>query len=185
MHLTPKTLFVACLSLFLATAAAAQSPAGSFDELEQRLKRGQEVIVTDADGDRTKGRITEMSSAGFTLSVADGFDERSRSFAAGTVASVRKTDPVWNGLLLGLGAGLAATELWVYDQCGGRGSDRECEVIVSLVGWTALGIGGAVGGALIDKFHNKLVYRAGSTAVVKVTPRISPARQAVAVTLSF
>ena len=89
------------------------------------------------------------------------------------------------GLFLGLGAGLAATELWVYDQCGGRGSDRECEVIVSLVGWTALGIGGAVGGALIDKFHNKLVYRAGSKAVVKVTPQISPARQAVAVSLTF
>lgn len=185
MHLTPKTLFVACLPLFLATAAAAQSPAGSFDELEQRLERGQEVIVTDADGDRTKGRITEMSSAGFTLSVADGFDERSRSFAAGTVASVHKTDPVWNGLLLGLGAGLAATELWVYDQCGGRGSDRECEVIVSLVGWTALGIGGAVGGALIDKFRNTLVYRAGSRTVVKVSPRVGPTRQAVAVSLSF
>ena len=185
MRLTPKTLFIACLPLFLATAAAAQPPAGSVGELEQQLKRGQEVIVTDAEGDRTKGRITEISSAGFTLSVADGFDERSQSFAAGTVASVRKTDPVWNGLLLGLGAGLAATELWVYDQCGGRGSDRECEVIVSLVGWTALGIGGAVGGALIDKFHNKLIYRAGSKTVVTVRPHVGLTRQAVAVSLSF
>ena len=141
--------------------------------------------MTDADGDRTKGRITEITPAGFTLSVPDGFDQRRRSFEAGTVTSVRKADPVWNGLLLGLGAGLAATELWVYDQCGGRGSDRECEVIVSLVGWTALGIGGAVGGALIDKFHNPLVYRAGSKAVVTVKPQIGPARQAVTVSLTF
>ena len=185
MRLTLNTSFVVCLLGFLPMAAAAQSPTGSFGALAVGLRPGQEVIVRGADGERTKGRIAEISPAGLTLTVPDGFDEERQAFAAGSVASVHKTDPVWNGLFLGLGAGLAATELWVHDQCGGRGSDRECEVIVSLVGWTALGIGGAVGGALIDKFHNTLVYRAGSRAVVKVTPRVGLSRQAVAVSLSF
>jgi hypothetical protein len=170
------------MGLILPGRALAQPPAG-LGSLTSAI--GDRVIVTDSAGSRIAGKLTAVAPDGLTLRVTDGFDDRQEQIAASQITTVRKDDPVWNGLLLGLGAGVAAAELWVYQQCGPRGSDRECEVIVSVIGWPAFGGGGAVAGALIDKFTRKLLYRAPGHTAVHVSPLVTPSTRALSVAVSW
>ncbi|MGH9158399.1 MAG: hypothetical protein ACRD2X_00210 [Vicinamibacteraceae bacterium] len=64
---------------------------------------------------------------------------------------VRQRDSIWNGVLIGAGAGAAGGFLWAQSVCGG--DDRECSFIATPVGVLAgAGIGTAVG-AIVDLLH--------------------------------
>jgi hypothetical protein len=169
------------------SSAWAQSVPSKFADLASRLKTGQSVVVTEADGRKTRGDVIGLSDSLITLRVRDrwGSEER-RQFDESAVNSIRRTDAIWNGLLIGLGAGFVATELWTRSECGPRGSDRECSVIVTALGWVTMVPGGAVAGALIDKFTNRLVYRAGGAATtIQVAPVVGPARAGLAASVRF
>jgi hypothetical protein len=146
------------------------------------------VVGADVAGRKTKGVVLDLNDSFLTLREGDrwaGAEER--RFDENRVTSIRRTDSIWNGLLIGLGAGIAASEVWRYSECGPRGFDDECSVIVSAVGLVTMVPGGAVAGALIDKFTgNRLVYRAsGSATTLRVSPVVGRAQASVAVSLRF
>jgi hypothetical protein len=132
--------------------------------------------------------VLDLNESFMTLRVGDRWagGER-RRFDEGGVSSIRRTDSIWNGLLIGFGAGVVASEVWRRSECGPRGYDSECSVIVSAVGWVTMVPGGAVAGALIDKFTaNRLVYRFnGPGTTFHLSPVVGRAKASVAVSVRF
>ena len=177
--MTGRTWFALIWSAFLLPAgAAAQSEATSFDELQRMLKPGQQVVVTELDGRETKGAVTQVSADAVVLGA--------RTFSERTVLSVRRTDSVWNGLLIGLGAGIAANEVFVRSNCGPRGYDDECAAIATAVGMISFVPGGAVIGALIDKFTgNTRLYRTPMRASLAIQPIVARNRTGLSLAVRF
>jgi hypothetical protein len=178
---------VAVVCLQFPTSAVAQPP-DAFAQLSTTLGRNQRVLVQDTAGGKTRGQITDVAPDFIRLRVSDGLGNvRLRTFRNIDVATIRRSDRLWNGLLIGTAAGFAATEIWVYRLCGPRGYDTECAAIALGVGWVSFVPAGAVVGALIDKaIGNQLIYRAGPKAAsVRIVPRLMPGRQAVTTTITF
>ena len=174
------------LALLLPAAAAAQSLPDGFDPIDLQLKPGQHVVVTEFGGHRVKGRVTGVDRSRLTLLIDEGFDERSLTLTPTTISTIRKSDSLLNGFLLGLGAGLVSGEVWVHNVCGPRGYDDECRAIATPIGWAAFGGGGAVIGTLIDKFSTKVLYRApNSRASLQVQPVLGKTTQGLRLSVSF
>src|SRR5258707_14983021 len=95
---------LAMFAVLAPSPAPAQTVASSFDELRQVLKRGRTVVVVDASGERTKGRVADVSPSCLVVRIP-----AARSFAEGTVTEIRATDPWSNGALIGaaIGTGFA------------------------------------------------------------------------------
>jgi hypothetical protein len=84
--------FVLTAALFPGSARA-QALAQSFEDLRHTLKVGQRVVVTDESGQKSKGRVDELSTSSFTVD--------RRTFTEATVTEIRLPDPLWNGALIG------------------------------------------------------------------------------------
>ena len=98
-------IVLAVINLLLAFAlAAAQEPVKSFDQLNTRLKPGDTVWVTDAQGREVKGRIVSVRSDELALD-----SDAATSFPAGSVRLVRERedDSVWKGTIIGGAVGAA------------------------------------------------------------------------------
>ena len=80
--------------------APAQATANSFAELQTVLKKGQTVMVTDASGQRVKGKVAEVSPSSLVVLIPEA-----RTFAEGTVREIRAAGSSRNGALIGLGVG--------------------------------------------------------------------------------
>jgi hypothetical protein len=99
---TKQCLLVSCAvtAAWLPSDAWAQTVATSFAELQPLVKVGEQVVVTDANGLRTKGRISDLSPSTLVI-----LTPQQKSFSESGVTAIRRTDSVWNGALIGLGAG--------------------------------------------------------------------------------
>ena len=96
-------IVLAVISLLLAVAlAAAQEPVRDFTQLNTRLRPGDTVWVTDAQGREVKGQIRALGADALTLEGGGG-----RTFGAPDVRTieVRRNDSLGNGALIGLGVG--------------------------------------------------------------------------------
>jgi hypothetical protein len=91
------TLFA---SLAFAVAASAQQPVDAFSQLPERVKPGSVVIVIDEQGQRTKGKITNLSPTSLQI-LTTGLRERHLSFPADRVWHVNRVDSRLNGFLIG------------------------------------------------------------------------------------
>ena len=93
----PAVAIVAAL-LAAPVQAAGQEPVKSFDQLNARLKVGDTVWVTNAQGREIKGEIQSLAPDALTLEV-DG----ARTFTAHDVRVIheRKRDSLKNGALIG------------------------------------------------------------------------------------
>jgi hypothetical protein len=171
------------LSFVLLPFIALAQPAASFEDVSRTVEPNQRVAVKDIGGDTTRGSVIRVTPSSITVSTGgDG----TRSFERETVSEIRRSDRLWNGLLIGLGAGFLATEIWVHRLCGPRGEDEECAALVSGVGWLTFVPGGAVVGALVDKgLGNQLIYQSRGGAVVRVSPSIHRSRVGVSAHISF
>jgi hypothetical protein len=155
----------------------------SFDDIGRAVQVGDRLAIKDVGGATTRGKVVAVSSSSITLTE----DGARREFDRTIIADVRRSDRLWNGLLIGVAGGFVASEVWVYGVCGPRGYDSECSAIASLVGWVTFVPGGAALGALVDKgIGNQLIYRrsAGRTSL-HVVPILSPSRRGGAVSLRF
>jgi hypothetical protein len=162
--------------------------AASFDDVQRLVKLNQQVVVTDAGGGKTRGNVVAVTPTTIIVRVDDVFAAaRTRTFDRAIVSTIRRSDRLWNGILIGVGAGFAATEVWSYNLCGARGTNAECTAIASGVGWVTMVPGGAVVGALIDKaIGNHLIYTSrANQASLRVSPSVTPRRASVAVTVAF
>jgi len=178
-------LALAIISLLLAFAlAAAQEPVRSFDQLDTRLKPGDTVWVTDAQGREIKGKITSLAAEVLALK-ADG----SRTFSAADVRLVeeRRGDSLLNGGLIGFGiggVGFGLTCLATIDD-----QDRGwCALVTVVYG----GIGAAAGVAVDALIPGKkiVVYRAPApggarTSRLSVSPLVTPRTKGVALSFAF
>src|SRR5688500_6008426 len=89
--------------------ARAQAVPGSFADLPDTLKPGQTVVVTVVGGGKTQGVVLDLHDSFMTLRLGDRWAGGARiRFDEGRVTTIRRTDSIWNGLLIGLGAGVVA-----------------------------------------------------------------------------
>ena len=146
-------------SLVLVSAAQAQDPLGSFASLNERIKPGTIVYVTDEKGEQVKGKITELSAASLKLVTRDKYEQR-MTFPSDRVSRVTRVDSRLNGFLIGAAAGAVPGVLL------GIGFTTYCEnesahcpwapaVLGTVFGLTGGGIGAAIDGAINGQ---RLVY---------------------------
>jgi hypothetical protein len=123
------------------------------------------VIVTDASGQETKGKVADVSASALVVLASD-----KRTFVDGTITKIRRTDSLLNGTLIGAGVGGALVIFGVQSTRGNSDAFYKWEVIGS---WLAPAIG-AVTGALADRaIGTGSVYLAPSR-VARASMAVSP-----------
>jgi hypothetical protein len=177
-------LLVAVL-LVVPAPGAAQEPVKSFDQINTRLKVGDTVWVTDAQGRELKGKIT---SFGPDALVVDSGGTRTLPAADVRLILERPRDSFKNGTLIGLGVGAGFGVIVCASFAEGSQDAGWCALAIGAYG----GIGGAVGlgiDALIP--GKKLVaYRAPGSAGsshtrLSIAPVITPRAKGVAVSFAY
>jgi hypothetical protein len=158
------------VTVLLAPAAVgAQSVARSFAELQPLVKIGQTVIVTDVNGETTKGRVIDLSAS--TLAVRT---PEPKAFPESRVVSVRRTDSLWNGALIGAGAGGAVA---VAGFQATRGESDAVYGWAYVASWLAPVVGAVVGAFVDRSVGNAPIYLASppiSKTRVSVCPLVTP-----------
>jgi hypothetical protein len=101
---------VAVFVSLVPSPAPAQTVATTFEELRQVVKNGQTIVVTDTNGQRTKGKVRNVAVSPPSLVV---LVPEARTMAEGTVAEIRTTDSLRNGGIIGGGVGLGLA-MWDY-----------------------------------------------------------------------
>ena len=166
-----------CLLHLIPKVAAAQS-AEELAEVQAKVKAGDTVRVTEANGKRTTGRFESLSGDSIRM-VREGVP-LSRSTASIQLIERRRPDPLWNGVLIGAAPGIA---MLVGSAASNEGCAVEC-----LGGSIALvGIGAGVG-AMIDasKHRYDSVYRAAPKRTrFDATPLLSKDKKGLALTFRF
>jgi hypothetical protein len=173
----------ALLIVVLPALAAAQVPVTSFDQLNTRLKVGDTVWVTDAQGREVKGKITELHDASVTL---DG--DSQTTLRAADVRLVQRASKsfkkatLW-GMVIGVGASIAVSA--AADDGSG-----EADMAYGLGALLGAGMGAGVGAAVRAALPagRKEVYRApgaSGSASLSLAPVITPRTKGVAVAYSF
>lgn len=183
---------LACGPFLLGSAKAlVAQPAGqsrpepvarSFTELKSRIKPGATIFITDSAGREVSGRLSELSDTSLNLLLAD----KRQAFMQADVGLVRQRQPdsLWNGLLIGMAAGVTpAVYWWVADP-------NECGNSVCMDDLTIGVVEGALIGLAIDAAIKRkvVVYRSqssSSTGAVTVAPIVAGRRQGLALTMSF
>lgn len=159
------TLFL--IAIAAAVPAAAQDTVATFTDLSRVVRKGNIVFVQDEKGERTKGKITELSDASLHI-MTGGVLGRTFTFTADRVMRVSKVDSRLNGFLIGAIAGIVpgflAGQWWnAYSTNEGGGSSPLSYLIfgapLSLIGG---GIGFAIDGAIDGQ---TLVFARRSLAV--------------------
>ena len=164
------------LALFVILApspAPAQTVANSFEELRQVLKKGQTVVVTDPSGQRTKGRVAEVTPSSLVL-----FIPERRIFAEPTVTEIRTTDPLSNGALIGaaVGTGFATWDYLIDPSEPGNAA----------IFTFAIGLGTAVGAGIDALVGRRILYTPRrQTRRVMFSPLLEKDRHGAMVSVRF
>lgn len=161
--------------MLLSDRAGAQPAATSFEELPGILTVGQRIVVSDAAGRRTTGVVADVTPQTIVVRRRDEFGAtRTETFDSQSVAQIRRTDSLWNGILIGAGVGVGVTVGVARQRCGA--ADPECSANVGSRAGVILVPAAAAVGALIDRLiGNELVYRGSSRASassVTIVPRV-------------
>lgn len=180
----PATLFVV-LTLSISNPLKAQAQeASSLEQLQQTVRSGDTLFVTDRSGKVTKGKFEQLSGTSLGLTAGG----RRVDFAQGDIVEIKQQrgDSLLNGTLVGalsFGAPIAILGAIAYDPhdicC--TGGD------ILLVTASFAGIGAGVG-ALVDSLHKskQTVYKAGNkTARFRVGPIVTSSRKGVQVAIQF
>jgi hypothetical protein len=148
------SLLIGAVAFFVAAPISAQPVAGSFSELRGLVSPGDTIYVTDAKGATVKGTLVDLSDSSVIFrswpdsSRLLGLPERDVNNIR-----VQRSDPWWNGPLIGLATG-AIPGLLI--ELGGR-SEYE-----KFSGVAALGLGtiGLFTGLLVDVLNREkpIVY---------------------------
>jgi len=176
---------LATVLVAVSVRAAAQEPVKSFDQLNTRLKVGDKVWVTDAQGREVQGKIHSLSPDALTLG-ADG----SKTFAAREVSAIRerRPDSLKNGALIGLGVGGGLALVACFSFAEGSDDGGWCAAVVGFYGGVGAGLG--VGIDALIPGQKRVAYRApGAPGVassrLSFAPVITPRHKGVAVSFSF
>jgi hypothetical protein len=129
--------------------AGAQEVATSFEELRRLVTPGETIYVTGARGAISKGRLAGLSAGSLQLRVDRDAGAPPVSLSESDVnnIAVHRSDPLWNGMLIGFASGAVPVALIG----AGSVSASAGEVAVVTAGYGAIGL---LTGLLID-FLNK------------------------------
>ena len=189
-------LWTASLALVLLGSSprlvTAQEPVRDFSQLNTRLKPGDTIWVTDAQGREIKGKIRELTPSALTL---DG--DGARPYRAGDLRLIQqqardsnKNGALW-GLLIGAGGGALVGFGTVYAVEEYPSSD---DYFTWVLLFTGIGAGAGSGlGALVDSMVHgaRLEVFRGSAASGAADPRfsfapvITPRTRGVVVSFAF
>jgi hypothetical protein len=165
MSLVPATALAAVIALAVPVFAMAQEPVKAFDQLNTRLKPGDTVWVTDAQGREVKGKLSALSNDALMLDAGGP-----KTFAARDVSIIRdrQRDSLKNGTLIGFGIGGGLAAAWCIGAVGAESEypeedpGVECAegfiVFGGLGTLLGLGIDAAIPGSL------RVAYRAPGTS---------------------
>jgi hypothetical protein len=175
---------VAVLIVLLPALAAAQEPVKSFDQLNTRLKVGDTVWVTDAQGREVKGKIAGLTRSALTL---EGDAGRTLQVDVVRLITQRTGSRVWKGTLWGLAAG-GAVSLGLVLASEGCEDDGvyTCAYGIPVAVGVGAGVGAIVGALTPGK--TLVVYRApgaSGSAHLSLAPVITRRTKGVAVAFSF
>jgi hypothetical protein len=168
----------AVLVVLLPTLSAAQELVKSFDQLNTRLKVGDTVWVTDAQGREVKGKITDLRDASITLN-SDGQTTR-QAESVRLVQQKRRGISMLLGCLIGFGAGVAGG--FAFSAAAETGDEATGGYLFPPIG---AGVGTLIG-AFMPRTRN--LYRApgaSGSARLSLAPVIMPRTKAAAVSYSF
>ena len=128
--------------------AGAQQVATSFEELRRLVTPGETIYVTDARGAINKGRLAGLSAGSLLLQIDRDAVAPPVSLSESDVNNivVHRSDPLWNGMLIGFVSGAVPVAL-----IGAAAPASAGEVAVVTAGYGAIGL---FTGLLID-FLNK------------------------------
>jgi hypothetical protein len=139
-------------ALALPSAAYAQAPTTTLEQLSLIARNGDRITVQDHTGGMTQGTITEINAKGLAINV-DGVVRR---WSASDVREVRRraSDRVWNGALIGAAiSGSLAALNYLDNECHG---DPACARVVLFGAAFGAGIGAGID-AMIRA--NRVVYQ--------------------------
>ena len=182
-----RILAAGAAMLLLPTFAGAQEPVKSFDQLNTRLKVGDTVWVTDAQGREVKGKIRDLSATSLLLD-AGGTPQDLQAARVATI-QLQPKDSLKNGVLWGALAGFAggALSCLLNPQCAGDEAGAGMATGLAIVGAAAgAGIGAGVDAAI--KGPRLVIYRGAGTrsaARFSLAPVITPRHRGVAVSFAF
>ena len=150
MARVPRARYLAMLlvTMLPVAPAGAQQVASSFDELRRLVTPGETIYVTDARGAISKGRLAGLSAGSLQLHLDRDAGAPPVSLSESDVnnIAVHRSDPLWNGMLIGFASGALPVAL-----IGAGASASAGEVAVVTAGYGAIGL---LTGLLID-FLNK------------------------------
>lgn len=180
------TATIVCLWLVAPGTVTAQGIATSYQELRLLVRTGDKVTVIDHAGQKTSGRITDLSPTSLALMV----DGRPREWREAEVATITKRhgDSLANGALIGLGvgAGFAAVAIGIsaaddiYDDVNAG----EVAAVIAIYGGIGAGIGTGID-ALISRHRVIFERKSGPAVSLMITPQFGPARAGARLSIRF
>src|SRR5687767_9538322 len=146
-----RIALVIAVILAFARLGFAQAPTESFADLPQVVKTGTIVYVTDDEGVRLKGKISELSPTTLEIMTESNAPAQRMRLAADDVVRISRVDSRLNGFLIGLAAG-AAPGAWLgaglhshcINESPGSSADR-CWQVAPIVAAPIALIGGWIG----------------------------------------
>jgi hypothetical protein len=164
---------LAVIAVLCPTPARAQPVAHTFEELRQVVKKGQTVVVTEASGQRTKGKVADVSPSSI-VTLAPG----ARTFVEGAVTEIRATDSLSNGALIGAAVG---TGLAMWDYLIDPSEPGNAAVFA-----VAIGLGTAVGAGIDALVRGKVLYQSPrQTRRLMLSPVLEKDRKGALVSVRF
>ena len=170
-------------------------PSGSFADLSRVLKPGDTISVTGADGRRTKGVVTALSSSDLTIRPNIPFSLGTsravnppipvpETFRAGDIAEVtRGGDSRLTGLVIGAGVGLGLGAASVSSAAQQNASDAV--VLVPIFGAAGAGIGFLIDGMIGRRVTLFSAETPGARPRAELTPVLRRGAKGVALSVRF
>jgi hypothetical protein len=180
----PAVLVALLVLVAVPSTLRAQEPAASLAEFQQWIRLGDRVTVTDTSGRHVTGNIAALRPDSLALALKDGL----RDFMPDSIRTItrREQDSLRNGALIGLGVGIGLFGL-AFAASDGCAYESDCAALVVIGSAFYGGIGAAIGVG-VDALHGRetVIFRGRDRGVrLGVSPRLSPGRQAVVVSVAF
>lgn len=169
---------MAVLVAFLPATASAQT-APSLAELGRRLL-GDTIFVTDESGRQTRGRLVDVFPSYLVVSTPER-----RTFEHDSIREIRRPDGLWNGLAIGVAAGLLPGAFLGHLSCEDSDTCTSGPISGALV---MGGIGAAIGVGIDELVRRpgRVIYAATPRAQrITVAPVMAPGRQGIQVGIRF
>jgi hypothetical protein len=152
-----RKLWTVVCCLLVIPCAFAQEARHSSPDLRDNIKSGQKITVRLSDGRQFQGAVSDVTEAELAITTKS----MREVIPAARIRDVRgsRSDSIWNGLIIGAGAGaLVGLASNVLNDCDAH----ECgEAYAIPIG---MGIGAAVGAGLDALWrHKPVLYRASET----------------------